>query len=81
MSGNHGKQSLTKTFCDKISCLIWTKIKENGNSMKMNTIQCIHLSLHALNSMNFVETLTIQCSVKTGKQFQNSTKLPRPNVF
>ena len=43
MSSDHRKQLVKENFCRKISCPIWTQIKENGNSVKRNTIQYIHV--------------------------------------
>ena len=44
MSSDRGERSVTENFCDKISPLIWTQIKESENSIEnrggseMNTI-------------------------------------------
>ena len=52
MSSDHGKRSATENFCYKISCSIWTQIKENGNSMK---IKHYVYKLAWLSSMNFAQ--------------------------
>ena len=55
-------------FFGKSLGLIWTQIKENGNSMKMKSV-----SLHILSGMNLVEAYK-QCNVLGNGETVSKTK-------
>ena len=72
-------EMVTENFCDKILCLIWTQIKENGDSTKMK-----HYIYQLACSNSFTGNLVLTYNKmfsETGHSFEKSTELPLHTCF